>query len=123
MKPTLIIVDDVKLLRDGLRRHLANEFDIVGEADNGETAVELCRKLQPQLVVMDVVMPRMSGVEALAAIRKLPRPHPHIVVLSALSEERIIQHVLELGASDYLVKPVDYDKLRQILWSFARSAA
>lgn len=123
MKPTLIIADDVKMLRDGLRRILTADFEIVAEAADGVEVLEVYKKFRPQLIVMDVVMPRMSGIEAARLILSGPGPHPKIVMVSGLKEEMVVLQALEAGASDYLFKPVDPDKLRAVLQGFARSAA
>lgn len=123
MKPTLIIVDDVKLLREELRHQLSKEFEIVAEAANGTEALEAYRAFRPQLLVMDVVMPKMSGIEATRLIMSGPSPYPKIVIVSGMKEESIVLQALEAGACDYLFKPVDLEKLRQVLWGFAKTAA
>lgn len=123
MKPTLIIVEDLEQLREELERGLRGEFEILAVEANGAQAVEACRSLHPQLVLMDVVMPKMSGIEATTRIlADNPQP-PKIVILSGLKDENIVLQALEAGASDYLIKPCDLKKVSQVLRGFARDAA
>jgi len=124
MKPTLIIADDVDVIRRELHRGLHGEFDIVAEATDGQEAFDLARQHKPQLIVMDVVMPRMSGIEAtrLLLLDRSPS-QPKIVILSGLRDESVVMQAIEAGASDYLFKPVDMEKLRKVLWGFLRSVA
>ncbi len=114
MKPTLILVDDVKQFRDRLKNALRDYFEILGEAENGKQAVEFCQNLMPQLVLMDVIMPGMSGIEALSLIRKMPDP-PQVVMLSGLKSESVVQRALSLGAFDYLFKPSEDKIIRELL--------
>ena len=73
----VLLADDHRMLREGLRRSLTEEgFDIVGEAENGEQAVRLAAELQPDVVLMDVSMPELDGVEATRLIRQQPRRAP-----------------------------------------------
>lgn len=116
MKPTVIIVDDVRQVREKLYSCLQGEFEIVAEAENGGQAVDACRMHEPLLLLMDVVMPGMSGIEALTHILKLPKP-PLVVMLSGLTSERVVMRALELGASDYLFKPIDPARIRAVLWA------
>jgi len=113
-KPTLLIVEDVKKLREGLRALLADEFDVIAEAEDGQQAVDLYREHEPQAVVMDIVMPKLSGVEATELITN-EFPHAKIVMLSGLKDENIVLAALDAGATDYLFKPVEADKLKALL--------
>jgi len=113
-KPTLLIVEDVKKLREDLRARLIEDFDVVGEAADGVEAVELFRELEPNLVVMDIVMPRLSGIEATTEILA-EFPRAKIVILSGLRDEGIVLSALQAGAIDYFFKPVEIDRLKQLL--------
>src|SRR4051812_21419221 len=106
MKPTLIIVDDILNVRERLRDILEDEFEVVGLAASGQEAVALCTEYKPQLVLMDLVMPRMSGIEATRNILARVQPAPRIVVISALNDENVVLKALEAGAAEYLIKPV-----------------
>ena len=113
-KPTLLIVEDVKRLREELCNLLQDEFNVVAEASDGQQAVELYRKHEPQAVVMDIVMPRLSGIEATTQI-VAEYSNAKIVVLSGLRDENTVLASLHAGAIDYLFKPVEMDKLKALL--------
>jgi len=104
-KARILIVDDHAMLREGMRTLLSPEkdFEIVGEATNGEEAVRLAGELKPDIVIMDIVMPVMNGVEATRQIRQL-YPDVAVLVLSAFSDIRYIVDLLEAGARGYLLK-------------------
>src|SRR4051812_36137706 len=124
MKPTLIIIDDMQSIRLGMRQALQNDFEIVAEGSDGQEAIELCRQHAPQLMVIDVVMPKMSGIEATRQILENRLiPHPKIIVVSGLKDDSVVLQALEAGVCDYLFKPVDTDRLRKVLWGFARNVA
>ncbi len=105
MKLRILIVDDHAVLREGMRTLLSREkdFEVVGEAANGEEAVRLAGELKPDIVIMDIVMPVMNGVEATRRIRQL-YPAVSVLVLSAFSDIRYIVDLLEAGARGYLLK-------------------
>lgn len=117
MTPKVLIVDDVKKFRDEIRLALEAEFEIVAEAADGLAAVEAYRKHRPDLVVMDIVMPKLSGIEATRILMEEPDP-PKIVIVSGLKDDHIVLQALQAGAIDYLFKPVDAQKLCAVLWSF-----
>jgi len=102
---TVLIADDHMVVREGLRKLLEAESDIevVGEAATGRKAVELARKLQPDVVVMDIAMPQMNGLEATRQIRKTD-PNVKILILSAHSDDAYVERVAALGAAGYLIK-------------------
>jgi len=108
----MIIADDHLLMREGLRSLLENEerFSIVGEADNGQEAVELARKLMPHLVVMDVSMPDLNGIEATRRILE-ENPNIKVVALSGHSNMVFVREILDAGASAYVLKSRAYEDL------------
>ncbi|HKL22023.1 MAG TPA: response regulator transcription factor [Tichowtungia sp.] len=108
----LIIADDHLLMREGLCSLLKSEdrFSIVGEADNGQQAVELAHKLMPHLVVMDVSMPDLNGIEATRQILD-ENPNIKIVALSGHSNMVFVREILEAGASAYVLKSRAYEDL------------
>ncbi len=120
MKPTLLIVDDVQSVRDKLRQILENEFEVVGVAGNAVEAIRFVEKSSPQLILMDLVMPQMSGIDATKAIMALPQCTSRVVILSALTDENIVLRALEAGASEYLVKPISESKIRAVLHSLVQ---
>jgi CheY-like chemotaxis protein len=123
MKPTLIIVDDMKHIRESLLSSLSEDFDVLDCVASGQEALEAVRTHQPQLLLMDVVMPQMSGIEAARMILGECTPAPTIIMLSGLKEENIVLQAFEAGVADYLVKPVEPETLRKVLKEAAKSAA
>ena len=123
LKPTLIIVDDVKALRDRIRAIVEPEYEVVGEAVDGMQALEQAITLRPRLIVMDVVMPRLSGIEATRKILESKAPAPKIIIVSAHTDDKTVLQAFEAGATDYLFKPVDEDKLRAVLAQAVKTAA
>jgi DNA-binding NarL/FixJ family response regulator len=105
MTVRIVLVDDHQMLRDGLRAivDLNEEFEVVGEAADGRRAVELAAALRPDVVVMDVVMPGMNGIEATHQILG-ESPDTKVVALSVYSDERYVAKMLEAGASAYVLK-------------------
>jgi len=102
---TVLLAEDHDIVREGLRTllELGGDFDVVGEASNGRQAVELVRKLRPNVVVMDIAMPLLNGFEATRQIL-LAVPGTKVLVLSAHSDDEYVTHMAEVGASGYLVK-------------------
>jgi DNA-binding NarL/FixJ family response regulator len=101
----VLLVDDHAMLRDGLRALLKThkDIDVAGEADNGLTAIDLVRELLPDIVVMDVAMPNMNGLEATRRIKKL-HPSCRILVLTQYDHREYILPILEAGADGYILK-------------------
>ena len=104
----ILLADDHSITRMGLAMLLSGEPDmkVVGEANNGRDAVRLARALKPDVVIMDLVMPKMDGVRATAEIRRL-LPDTHILVLTTFSGSDDIAHALDAGASGALIKSAD----------------
>jgi len=104
-KTTVLLVDDHTVVRQGLRALLEAEGDIqiVGEADTGRQAVQLARKLLPDIIVMDIAMPLLNGLEATRQITK-DIPSAKVLVLSSYSDDEYVHQLTEAGAMGYLVK-------------------
>jgi len=102
---TVLLAEDHQIVREGFRLLLESESDIevVGEAATGREAVQLTRKLKPAVVVMDIAMPLLNGLEATRQIRK-DFPETKVLILSAHSDEAYLEHVAVSGAAGYLVK-------------------
>ena len=102
---TLLLAEDHAVVREGLRALLAMEddFEVVGEARNGREALQLTIKLHPEVVVMDIAMPLLNGVEATRQILKAV-PATKVLILSAHSEEEYVEQVMARGAMGYLLK-------------------
>jgi DNA-binding NarL/FixJ family response regulator len=102
---TVLLADDHLIVREGLRALLVQEpdLDVVGEAGNGRQAVELCHLLNPDVVVMDIAMPQLNGLEAARQILR-HAPATRVLILSAHSDDAYVEHAMELGAAGYLIK-------------------
>jgi len=119
MTPRLLLVDDHKLLRQGLRRAVEEAgFDVVGEAGDGEEAVRLAIELQPDLVLMDVTMPVLDGIEATRRLRH-SAPEARVVILTMHGEEETIARALRAGALAYLLKDCSSDQVAETLHAVA----
>jgi two-component system, NarL family, response regulator DegU len=117
--PRLLLVDDHKLLRQGLRRAVEEAgFDVVGEAGDGEEAVRLAVALQPDLVLMDVTMPVLDGIEATRRLRQ-STPEARVVMLTMHGEEETITRALRAGAVAYLLKDCTSDQVAETLHAVA----
>jgi DNA-binding NarL/FixJ family response regulator len=106
MKPiTVLLAEDHQIVREGFRSLLNHESDIevVGEAESGRQAVQLTRKLRPAVVVMDIAMPLLNGLEATRQIRK-DCPDTKVLILSAHSDDAYVEQVAGLGAAGFLLK-------------------
>lgn len=111
----VLVVDDASFMRISLKNILErNGFEVVGEASNGLEAVEKYFSLKPDIVTMDITMPEMDGVEALAAI-KSKDPGAKIVMISALGQESWVKRAVMLGAKGFVVKPYKEDYVVQTL--------
>ena len=109
----LLLADDHRMLREGLRRSMTDEgFSVVGEAGDGEEAVKLCSELRPDVVLMDVTMPDVDGVQATARIRAAD-PEVRVVMLTMHADDAVIASAIRAGASGYLVKDCSTDEIAE----------
>jgi two-component system, NarL family, nitrate/nitrite response regulator NarL len=109
---TVLLAEDHQIVREGFRSLLKHEADIevVGEAADGRQAVQLTRKLRPAVVVMDIAMPRLNGLEAARQIRK-DFPDIRVLFLSAHSDDAYVEEVAVLGATGFLLKQTSSENL------------
>jgi len=109
---TILLVEDHQVVREGFRSLLEHEPDleVVGEAETGRQAVQLTRKLRPSVVVMDIAMPLLNGLEATRQIRK-DFPETKVLILSAHNDDAYVDQVAALGASGFLVKQTSAHEL------------
>ena len=111
VRPRVVVVDDAVFMRNQLRDLLeAGGFEVVAEGQDGAEALELYAEHHPDLLTLDLVMPRMTGVETLGELRR-QHPEARVIVCSSLSDQPTIFEAIRLGARDYVLKPVDADKL------------
>ena len=112
MKTFVMIVDDHQIVRDGLKAILHHEegIGVIAEADNGRTALRLVEELKPEIVIMDIAMPDMNGIEA---TRRISSEHPEIkvLILSMHHDKRMVIEVFNAGARGYLLKECASDEL------------
>jgi two-component system nitrate/nitrite response regulator NarL len=102
-RPRVLLADDHPPLLAAIRRLLSAEFDVVGEAADGVEAVRMARALQPDVVIMDLAMPPMGGIEAIRQIQAEPSG-PAILALTVISDSSVRKAALEAGASGYVLK-------------------
>lgn len=121
---TLILVDDHAMVRRGVRAYLETHADIhiAGEADSGAAAVKLCAELVPDVVLLDLVMPGMDGVEATRQI-KLVSPRTAIVILTSYHEDSHVLPAIKAGALSYLLKDVNSEELLAAIRKAAQGEA
>ena len=108
----ILLADDHNLVRQGIRAllQLSKDFEIVGEATDGEQAISLIEKLTPDVVLLDVRMPKLTGIDVLRAIR--PRfPAVGIILLTTFDEDAVVLEAVKLGARGFLLKDVSLDQL------------
>lgn len=116
----ILIADDHLIIRQGLRLILEteNEFELMGEASDGVEALSLCRKLKPDVVLMDLRMPNMDGLTAIEKLR-VEQPDIAVVILTTFNEDELMYRGLQAGAHGYLLKDTD----RSTLFDTIRAAA
>ena len=119
-KKTILIVDDHPFIREGLKAMVGriigghNQYEVVGEAENGREALEKARKLKPDLCLMDIALPDQSGLEVTREIKAF-LPETRVLIFSMHSKIDYITEAFQVGASGYLVKDSASDKLMQAL--------
>lgn len=113
----ILLVDDHRIVRDGLRVCLEGcpDFEVIGEATDGREAVQLAQELQPDIIVMDVGLPGLNGIDATREILAHANPQPKIVCLSMHSDREFILKALRAGAVGYLLKASAFQELVQSL--------
>jgi DNA-binding NarL/FixJ family response regulator len=116
-------VDDAPFIREVLRHIFAKtEIEVVGEAVDGEEAIELVAKVNPHVVLMDIVMPRKSGIEAASAITK-DFPGIKIIACSTVDQNSMVMRALEAGCCNYITKPFTADAVLKAVRSAAAQKA
>jgi DNA-binding NarL/FixJ family response regulator len=120
----VVLADDHTILRDGLRKLLEQEpdFEVIGEAGNGLEAVRMVRTLRPDVVLLDIAMPDLNGVEAARQILSTA-PGTKIVVLSMHADARYVREMLAIGAVGYLLKQSAFEEIVEATRAVARNQA
>jgi two-component system, NarL family, nitrate/nitrite response regulator NarL len=117
----VVIADDHRIVRDGIRWMLANEssIEIVGEAKNGEVLLDLLDKVETDVVLLDMKMPGLSGLDVLVAIRRV-RVDLAVLLLTMYDDPQLVKRAVELGADGYLPKSADRDELISAIQTVGR---
>jgi NarL family two-component system response regulator LiaR len=112
----VLVVDDHAMVRKGLSTFLRikPDLELVGEASDGEEALRLCEQAQPDVVLMDLVMPKMDGTAATQAIRER-WPQVQVIALTSFQERKLVREALQAGAISYLLKNVSVDELAEAI--------
>jgi len=113
---SILIVDDHEVVRNGIRSYLETikDFEVVGEAESGEKAIKMVSELIPDIVLLDLIMPGMDGVETTRQIKKIS-PRTQVVVLTSYHEDVHIFPALKAGAISYILKDMKMEKLADAL--------
>ncbi len=116
MNIKVILADDHKIVREGLRSILENELrlQVIAQADNGRSTVQLAKELRPDIVIMDISMPDLNGIQATAQILQ-DAPSTKIIALSMHSDKKYVSEMLRAGASAYLLKDCAVDELERAI--------
>ncbi|MFA5523328.1 MAG: response regulator [Tissierellales bacterium] len=107
----ILIVDDAAFMRMMIKDILTkNGFDVLGEAENGLKAIEKYKELSPDLVIMDITMPEVDGIQAVKEIKKLDNA-AKVVMCSAMGQQAMVIEAIQAGAKDFIVKPFQADRV------------
>lgn len=117
---TILLADDHRVVREGLRTLLSQEADlsVVGEASDGHQVVELARSLKPDVIIMDIAMPELNGIEATRLI-VAENPKVRIVALSMYADRRFVTQILRAGALGYVLKEAAFEELAHAIHTVA----
>lgn len=105
MAARILVVDDAQFMRMMVKNILSsNGYEIAGEAENGVLAIAKFKELKPDLVIMDLIMPEMGGIDACKEMIKLD-PAARIIICSAMGQQALVVEAIQVGAKDFVVKP------------------
>ncbi|MCL1819183.1 MAG: response regulator [Oscillospiraceae bacterium] len=111
MSNRILIVDDAAFMRMMIKEVLTkNGFDVCGEAENGAVALEKYKELTPDLVIMDITMPEVNGIEALKSIKAF-NGASKVIMCSAMGQQAMVIEAIQSGAKDFIVKPFQADRV------------
>lgn len=111
MSNKILVVDDAAFMRMMIKEVLTkNGFEVVGEAENGAVAVDKYKELSPDLVIMDITMPEVNGIEALKKIKEADAG-AKIIMCSAMGQQAMVIEAIQAGAKDFIVKPFQADRV------------
>lgn len=111
MSKGILIVDDAAFMRMMIKDILTkNGFEVLGEAENGAKAIEKYKELNPDLIIMDITMPEVDGIQAVKEIKKL-NADAKVVMCSAMGQQAMVIEAIQAGAKDFIVKPFQADRV------------
>ncbi len=111
MSKGILLVDDAAFMRMMIKDILVkNGYEVVGEAENGAKAIEKYKELKPYLVVMDITMPEVDGIQAVKEIKKIDA-NANIIMCSAMGQQSMVIEAIQSGAKDFIVKPFQADRV------------
>lgn len=111
MSKGILLVDDAAFMRMMIKDILTkNGYDVLGEAENGAKAVEKFKELNPDLVIMDITMPEVDGIQAVKEIKGMD-PNAKIIMCSAMGQQSMVIEAIQSGAKDFIVKPFQADRI------------
>lgn len=112
MKKTVLIVDDSMYMRTLIKDALVEAgYEVLGEAENGESAIDQAMELNPDLITLDNILPDMIGIDILKVIKGEESLKSKVIMISAVGQESVVQEGLQIGAEDYIVKPFTSEQL------------
>jgi two-component system chemotaxis response regulator CheY len=115
MAHTILVVDDTAFMRMMIKNVVQKHgYQVIGEAGDGEEAIAKYKELRPDLVTMDITMPKLDGISAIKAIMEFD-PNAKIIVCSAMGQKAMVIEALKSGAKDFLVKPFEADRVIEAL--------
>lgn len=111
MSKRILVVDDAAFMRTMIKDILTkNGYTVVGEAENGAKAIEKYKELKPDLVIMDITMPEVDGIEAVKGIKKIDA-NANIIMCSAMGQQSMVIESIQAGAKDFIVKPFQAERV------------
>ena len=124
MPYSVLLVDDHKIMRDGIRAILerSQEFSVIGEAENGTDALRLCKDLKPELALMDIGLPGLSGIEVTTEVGR-HSPRTKVVILSMYDDEHSVVSAIRSGARGFVLKKASHDDLVDALRTVAKGGS
>jgi two-component system chemotaxis response regulator CheY len=111
MKGRILVVDDAAILRQMIKNILTTQgHEVVGEAINGKEALEKYKKLKPDIVTMDIVMPEVDGIQALKNILAFDKK-AKVIIISVIDQRKSLIEAIKAGAADFIIKPFEFDRV------------
>lgn len=113
---TFIIVDDAVFMRTIIRKMIeqVEEYKVLGEASNGQDAIEAAAKYQPDIMTLDITMPELDGIQAVPEIMKVS-PKTRIIMVSAMGQQSMVIEAIKMGAKDFVIKPFEKSRVYQAI--------